>query len=111
MTAGCAPQRRGAPTGLTRAGALVAPAVRIGQPHLPCALRTRGGLGSAGPDILAPRSVSPLANHFKGSQVLSRPETALRAAGGLQPNLRDIKGQESAKRALEVAAAAATTCS
>ncbi len=60
---------------------------------------------SADLDILAPRSLVQLANHFRGVQVMARPAPALRAAGGPQPDLNEIKGQESAKRALEVAAA------
>jgi magnesium chelatase family protein len=60
---------------------------------------------SAEMDILAPRSLIQLANHFKGSQVLLRPTPAVRAAGEPLPDLRDVRGQESAKRALELAAA------
>ena len=56
-------------------------------------------------EILAPRSLVQLANHFRGAQVMSRPAPAVRARASGQPDLRDIKGQESAKRALEVAAA------
>lgn len=56
-------------------------------------------------DILAPRSLIQLANHFKGTQVMARPEPAVARQSGPLPDLRDIKGQESAKRVLEIAAA------
>ncbi|MBA8899731.1 YifB family Mg chelatase-like AAA ATPase [Phyllobacterium sp. P30BS-XVII] len=56
-------------------------------------------------DILAPRSLISLANHFRGHQVLSRPEPAMHANAPDLPDLADIRGQESARRALEIAAA------
>ena len=56
-------------------------------------------------EILAPANLLALINHFKGTQVLSPPEPEALDDTTTAPDLRDIKGQETAKRALEVAAA------
>ena len=56
-------------------------------------------------DILAPASLIGLANHFKGTQVLSRPISAVRKRSTGGPDMADIRGQETAKRALEISAA------
>ena len=55
--------------------------------------------------IIAPRSLIQLVNHVKGTQVLPAPAPGAIEAAPAVPDLKDVKGQESAKRALEAAAA------
>ena len=56
-------------------------------------------------DILAPNSLISLVNHFKGRSHLTAPEPGQVSARRSAADLLDVKGQEGARRALEVAAA------
>jgi magnesium chelatase family protein len=53
----------------------------------------------AAPDLLG------LINHFRGLQVLAAPDPAGVAEGPRAPEMADVRGMETAKRALEIAAA------
>jgi magnesium chelatase family protein len=71
----------------------------------PFASGSEAAWASSDIDIIAPRSLIQLANHFKGTQILARPVATIRTDNGPMPDLADLKGQESARRVLEIAAA------
>ena len=71
----------------------------------PHACGAEAAWASADMTILAPSDLLMLVNHFKGLQSMRRPQPAPDTGDPTMPDLKDIKGQESAKRALEVAAA------
>ena len=56
-------------------------------------------------EILAPPDLLSLVNHFRGTQILEPPEPAAASEMGIGPDMADVRGMESAKRALEIAAA------
>ena len=60
---------------------------------------------AGGIEVLAPASLLALINHFRGSQVLGAPKARMETDDAPAPDLREIKGQETAKRALEITAA------
>jgi magnesium chelatase family protein len=90
------------------AGVLPAAIAALSREHgliCPQACGPEAAWASEGIEVLAPGNLIQLANHFKGTQVLAKPVPAVAASAGDLPDLREIKGQENAKRALEIAAA------
>ncbi|KHK93450.1 YifB family Mg chelatase-like AAA ATPase [Novosphingobium malaysiense] len=65
-----------------------------------------GGGADGVPVVAAPNLVS-LLNHLKGNQVLPPPEPGKVDPPARGPDLKQVKGQETARRALEIAAAGA----
>lgn len=60
---------------------------------------------ATGIDLIAAPNLISLLNHLKGTQRLPLPEPGMAAPSAHGPDLRQVKGQETAKRALEIAAA------
>ena len=56
-------------------------------------------------DVLAPPDLLCLINHFRGTQVLTPPTVSGLAPSRPSPDMADIRGMESARRAVEIAAA------
>ena len=56
-------------------------------------------------DIIAPDSLLALVNHLGGHQLCARPPAERRLHAAPLPDLSEVRGQEVARRALEVAAA------
>lgn len=56
-------------------------------------------------EVLAPATLLSLINHFKGLQILAPPQPEIKNQQESSKDLREVKGQETAKRALEIAAA------
>jgi len=55
--------------------------------------------------IVAPKHLLSLINHMKGTQLLSKPECKLHEERPRHTDMKEIRGQHMARRALEVAAA------
>lgn len=71
----------------------------------PAACGPEAAWASGEMEIAAPPHLLTLINHIKGSATLPRPRPHLDRSKSAGLDLKDVRGQESAKRALEIAAA------
>ncbi len=71
----------------------------------PAACGAEAAWASAELEVLAPQTLIQLANHMRGIQLMAKPVAAMATMPPNLPDLRDIKGQDMAKRVLEIAAA------
>jgi magnesium chelatase family protein len=71
----------------------------------PAACGPEAAWASSELEVLAPVNLIQLANHMRGTQIMARPVASIAKTPPSLPDLRDIKGQDMAKRVLEVAAA------
>ena len=62
---------------------------------------------SGGAAVIAAPDLLSLLNHLKGQQLLAAPQPGVVDDARTGPDLRQVKGQETARRALEIAAAGA----
>ena len=54
--------------------------------------------------IIAPPDLMSLLNHLRGGQFLAPPQPELLPPAHSPPDMRDLRGQETARRVLEIAA-------
>lgn len=71
----------------------------------PAASGPEGAWAGQDVDIVAAESLLALVNHLTGHQLAARPEPKRYLPGKALPDLADVRGQQVARRALEVAAA------
>jgi magnesium chelatase family protein len=83
---------------------LICPQVCGGEAAL-AGFEQNGDDGEDRPSLIAAPSLLALINHLRGQQTLPAPEPLAVVESGNYPDLADIKGQETAKRVLEIAAA------
>jgi magnesium chelatase family protein len=84
--------------------AAIGAAVRNKGVIVPQANGAEAAWAGEGVPVLAPANLLTLLNHVRGIQLLSPPLPEMEETAIFYPDMRDIRGQETARRALEIAA-------